>query len=437
MLFVQGAIAAIFRSAGKILSTVFGWATILLFGRVARSRQLYLSAINFGSVLWLVVLIGVAYPPFATWMLGFVTLPQWINDEWVRPGMIVATAIIPPALGAVSLLMIEPSKRPTTLGGRVAAIVRGYPHTLGFALALVMLTGFAPFMMLPTILRRWTTQHVAVIVESKDYLNIVAEVEKLLAETGFELKRHSASWMMRFPTKVLTVLAGGAVKNQVADQLAVLKGRSLEVTLHPSDLVISGKEHEVARARAVISERMAFSPAHFTSDKEANALEDRLAEIWSQIQTHGTANDLEARRQLAAVAHALERVDFPYEEWEVLFRQQLLVERRILQRVAHEQVISGTDAGEAKGPSRAVKVGLAILTRAVAIVAPMVANRIAAHLSEQAAEHPALHRDRKNRSAARARIAALSRVVEVTAPIAARRFAEHASRLDREYKDAA
>jgi hypothetical protein len=43
MALIQGLIAALLRSAGKILNTAFGWATMTLFGRVPQERQVYLS----------------------------------------------------------------------------------------------------------------------------------------------------------------------------------------------------------------------------------------------------------------------------------------------------------------------------------------------------------------------------------------------------------
>jgi hypothetical protein len=382
MVLIQGALAAVFRSAGKILNTVFGWATILLFGKVSRSRQLYMSGINFGSVIWLVALVGVAYPPFATWMFGFVTLPKWINDQWIRPAMIVAVILIPPILGGLSVLMLEPGKRPTTMSGRFAAIARGYPNTLSISVTLIMLTVFAPFMMLPSMLRRWTTQHVPVIVQPSDYLPVVEEAEKVLDEAGFDLNRAQASWMMRYPTKVLTTLAGGAVKNVVADELAVLKGKDLQVTLHPSDLVISGKERSVARARAMLSERMAFSPAYFTWDKEANALEDRLAEIWAQLQTPGMANDPELRRKLTTISRLLQRVDFPYEEWEVLFRQQLLVERKMLESGASHGWLRLLPAPQDEvGSGNKVQLTRKLLTKGVLLAASLAADELAGRLN--------------------------------------------------------
>ena len=51
MALIQALVAALTRSAGKLLNTAFSWATVLLFGRVSESRQIYVSAIAFGSAI--------------------------------------------------------------------------------------------------------------------------------------------------------------------------------------------------------------------------------------------------------------------------------------------------------------------------------------------------------------------------------------------------
>jgi hypothetical protein len=66
--------------------------------------------------------------------------------------------------------------------------------------------------------------------------------------------------------------------------MTVLTSRTIEVLLHPSDLVISGRETLAARARAIVAERLAFTPAYLTWDKEPNKLEDRLRAIWEARQ---------------------------------------------------------------------------------------------------------------------------------------------------------
>ena len=47
------------RFVGKVLQTVFGWATILLFGRIPESKQLLLSGVALGAILWIATVLGV------------------------------------------------------------------------------------------------------------------------------------------------------------------------------------------------------------------------------------------------------------------------------------------------------------------------------------------------------------------------------------------
>jgi hypothetical protein len=60
MAIIQGLLALLTRSIGRVLNTAFGWATIMLFGKVPQDRQIYLSVVAFGSVAWLIVLLGIA-----------------------------------------------------------------------------------------------------------------------------------------------------------------------------------------------------------------------------------------------------------------------------------------------------------------------------------------------------------------------------------------
>src|SRR4029079_19549328 len=76
MALVQALLAMVFRSAGKLLNPAFGWATVLLFGRVPEARQISLSGVAFGSVLWLIALVGVAFPAVASFLVSFVSPPE-------------------------------------------------------------------------------------------------------------------------------------------------------------------------------------------------------------------------------------------------------------------------------------------------------------------------------------------------------------------------
>ena len=326
MVIVQALIAALTRSAGRLLNTLFAWATVLLFGRVSEDRQIYVSAIAFGSVIWLVVLLGVAFPWVGTFLLSFVPLPEWVDDRWVRLAMLAAVIAIPALVGVISILMLDKEHRPRGAGAIIKAVLKGYPYTVGLAITLVMMTVFAPIMKVRTLARRWTAEHVPVLVESSTYNEVVGAIQRALAAGGMETTREWASLMLRAPTKILTWFARGAVANLVAEDMAVLRGREIEVIVHPSDLVINGPKGTAARARAIIAEHLAFTPAHLTWTKEANELEDRLTALW-RTRAARMADDL--RAELGLIERDLRALELAYEEWEVLFRELLLITRRL------------------------------------------------------------------------------------------------------------
>jgi hypothetical protein len=333
MAILQAVLAMVFRSAGKILNTVFGWATVLLFGKVPEDRQYLLSAIALGSVLWLAVALGIAFPSVGTFLLAFVPLPKWMDDNWVRIIMLGLTVTIPLAVGGIALYLTDPAERPTGWGGRLKAILKGYPYTVGLALTLVMMVLAAPILKVRDLVRRWTSTHIPIVVEGENYLAVVSDVQRVLREGEFETHREPASWLLRWPTKVFTLFAGGAVENLVADELTVLKSPKIEVLLHPSDLVVHGREEDVMRAHALITEHLTFTKAYQTWSKEAQQLEDKLLAIWKEVDAAHTLYPLgRGYDQLQEVEEEMKTIRIPYEQWEVLFREKLTVERALLRQ---------------------------------------------------------------------------------------------------------
>ncbi|TAK33874.1 MAG: hypothetical protein EPO21_11670 [Chloroflexota bacterium] len=334
MAILQALFAAIGRSLGKILNTAFGWATVLLFGKVPQNRQIYLSILAFGSVFWLVVLIGIAFPSAATFLLALVTVPGWVDRTWIRLAMTAAAIVLPAVMGVVSLLIVDPEERPQGMLDTARVVLRGYALTLGLAVTLLMLLVFAPIIKIQTLLRRWSSQHVPVIVEPKDYLSVVAEIQSALGNADWHTERHRESWMIRLPTTLVTFLAGGSLKSFIAERLVVLRSDKLEVALHPADMLVRGKESEVVHARATVAEQLAFSEAYLTWSKEANQLEDRIRSVWHTLETGTNASRHESVSMLGSIQRDMRSAKIEYTEWEVLFREMLLVERGVLRMMA-------------------------------------------------------------------------------------------------------
>lgn len=139
------------RQLGRVLTLAFSWATTALFGRVPDDRQLFLSAMAGASLLWPIVLAGIAVPSVATFLLAFVTLPDW-TDRWVRPVMLVLAIALPLAVGYLSTRLTGERPRGRELAGEV---LRGFPYAIGLFVVLVWMLVLAPLTNLAAILRRW------------------------------------------------------------------------------------------------------------------------------------------------------------------------------------------------------------------------------------------------------------------------------------------
>jgi hypothetical protein len=347
MAILQAILTALLRQAGKLLNTVFGWATTMLFGKVPEKRQIYLSVIGLGSVLWIVVLLGIAFPRFGAFLLAFIPLPENFPTWWVRLAMLGLAVLIPPLVGFVSLFLLDPEKRPKG-SDRVRAILKGYPTTLGLALTLIMMLLIIPVLKLRDVIRGWTSNHIPVVVQANDYFSVLDDVRKALGGGGIEAVRRRADWMLRVPTKVFTLFAGSGMDDLVAAELSVLRGEDLEVLLHPCDLVIRGKEKQVARAHALITEHLAFTKAYLTWTKEAQAVEDRLGALWRKVKAGGEDFDRDAAlAELDGVEKDLRKLNISSEEWGVLLREKLQVERALLRAASG---LASTPE-EAEGPS--------------------------------------------------------------------------------------
>jgi hypothetical protein len=88
---------------------------------------------------------------------------------------------------------------------------------------------------------------------------------------------------------------------------------------------MSGRKVQLARVQAAIASRLATAKAWLTNSAEGQAIEDRLIEL-----SQPSLDRSEQEAALAWVDHHLATDELPYEEWEILYRERLQVERDLL-----------------------------------------------------------------------------------------------------------
>jgi hypothetical protein len=314
MAILAGLFGFIGRFAGKVLTTTLGWASTLLFGRVPSDRQVVLALITFGSVVWAALAIGVVLPFLGAFLVAAVPAQGIVSEDWLRLGMLIGALVVPAVVGIASIFVVEPAKRPKGTG-IIAQILRGYPLSAALAVTLVLLAlvGIARF--IHHLALRWTDAHVAV-------------------------DRRPAPAVLAVPGRMLGSIAGPGVRSLVPEKLVQLAGDGIEVGLYPSDIAISGDKVRVARARAAIASRLVATAAWMTTAAEAQEIEARLerlaaarsagGETGAAAASDGESAAVDVAAELRSIDEALAVLAVPHEEWEVLYRERLQVERDLL-----------------------------------------------------------------------------------------------------------
>jgi hypothetical protein len=332
------------RFAGKLLTTTLGWASILLFGRVSQDRRVVLALVTFGSVVWAVVALGVVLPYVGAFLLAAVPAPALIGESVLRLAMLVAALLLPAVVAAATIFVVEPARRPK--GKAIAEqVLRGYflSPALAVTLILLALVGVARFV--HHLALRWSDAHIPIVVRPGGYDRVLVDLERALDDAGLDVERHNAPALLALPGRMLGGIAGPGIRSLVPDRLTELRGRGIEVGLYPSDIAIAGDKLSVARARAAIASRLTATAASMTTSAEAQEIEARLERLSAARVAGGTpgadaraaaqgaapaGSSLDPQAELRSIDSALAVLTVPHDEWEVLYRERLQVERDLL-----------------------------------------------------------------------------------------------------------
>jgi hypothetical protein len=316
------------RFAGRLLNSALGWATLLLFGKVEGRRQTLLLVIALGSLLWVLTLVGVVLPDVGAFLIAFVPLPEFVDDNLVRLAMLGAAILLPLLIGAGAIVLTSAEQRPKG-AGIVGAVLRGYPFTLVLALTIVLLAAVSLVRKVQSLSRRWEDAHVPVVVKPGGYETVLQQLEQVLDEAGVAVERRPAPSVLSIPPRLLDRVAGRALGSLVPDRLMLLVGDGVEVLVYPSDVAIAGQKSLLARARAAIASKLTEAPAYLTTSAEAERVEDRIREV-ADLPVRDPIAVAAAQPKLDAIDGQLAELTVPFDEWETVYRERLQVERDML-----------------------------------------------------------------------------------------------------------
>ena len=195
----------------------------------------------------------------------------------------------------------------------------------------------------------WSDIHVPIVVEPDGYDTVVRDLGDALASAGIEAKADEAPWVLTLPARLLSAVAGDNVRKLRPDRLMELSARNLRIGVYPSDIAISGTTRDRTRARAAILGRLTASKAHLTTSAEAQKLEDQIAKVLASGDAAPRQLDHAARTGLDAIDEKLLEAPIPTDEWDILYRIRLQVERDLLAGNKPGTEFPGRVSGDAAG----------------------------------------------------------------------------------------
>ena len=276
--------------------------------------------------------------------------------------MLIGALMVPAVVGIVSIFVVEPAKRPKGPG-----IVRPGPSRLPAERG-------ARRDACPPCPRRHRPLRPSpgapldrrprpVVVRPGGYERVVADLERALDDAGPRGRPPAGPGRARGAGTDARIDRRARFRSLVPEKLVELAGAGLEVGLYPSDIAISGDKVRVARARAAIASRLVATAAWMTTSAEAQEIEDdwtagRGADGRRRNRARGRERretaPIDVPAELRSIDEALAVLAVPHEEWEVLYRERLQVERDLLAGSRPGASLPGRRAQDARaGPQRA------------------------------------------------------------------------------------
>jgi len=341
---LQALLSYLRRSAGKMVQAIFGWAVRALFGTPKESEKTILAVAVGAAAVWPLLLIGVAFPKAAAFVLAFVPIPKWVSPGWIRAVWIAAAVSVPVGVGAAL------AARGKQAAPKWKRWLQGFPVTVAIAAAFFTAFVTSPVRRLVGIVKRREDRTIPLLLEPEEYAGAADDLRRTLERGGLKVVRADPPWLLTAPARVLRAIGGRFLGDRIPEDIHFYRGEELDVAVNPNDITIQGRKDKAARAHALLSEEATLGPGLQAVDASAQAIEKKLKDLWSVYARRPRSHEGSAilARRLSAVGQELETTYLTFEDWQILYREILQMERAMEGR---RQALGGrkeTDMKETK-----------------------------------------------------------------------------------------
>lgn len=320
---------------GRSTSFVLGWATALFFGQIPGNKGRVVSITSVLALAWVLLAFG-AGPVLAGGIVaerfGLVDLRAWDLDldEVLVP--ILGLVGIPPlitAIGERSGFHEDP-----TLRRWLTNIPRSYPIALSLGTGLFLMILVTPVLLVRQRREGVRTLHIPLLVREGRFDELTKDLQAWLSElTGAKVSRESHTGLSSWPLRTLRYAAAELLRSVVREDPVKLRAGRVEVSVFATNLSLVAPAADVYRLRAGLHKRVALSQAFLTWSEEPQRFETELMRVHAddELELSETISELEALQEEIDDAH------IKSDEWDVLYRLRLQVERDAYESAARDR----------------------------------------------------------------------------------------------------
>lgn len=303
-----------------------GWATALFFGQIPGNKGRVVSVVALFGAAWVIITVGAGLPiglALAGRALGLLPGDAAQLDPWLLLALAGAVVLMPPAIVAFVEFAGFDSKR--SWGRWLRRVPTSYLLAGSIGISVLQMIVITPIV----TLRRWregrrVAQIPLVIAGRRGIDDLADELQKLLRELGFEPERDQLRGPVSWPFRTLRYAAREMLGSVVEGQPVRLKDGSVELVIHATDVAVTAPKDETYRIRAAIERELAFANVFLTWSEDSQRFEKELMRLGEKRD--GSLDSFVGK--LDALQERIDRAALKSDEWNLLYRLRLQVERQ-------------------------------------------------------------------------------------------------------------
>ncbi len=294
-------------------------ATLTFFGRIPSQDDSKVSFMGLISLYWMYILVTTVFPDLADTFIPL--MPD--DDTIVRIASIILIIVIPLINGYIStkLRNRDPDH------SKLKQVFMGYPYTMILGTMSMILLVLIPIIKLPHIIKMHSQQQFAVMIRKGRYDNVLQEVQDTLSRHEIDTKIHDPKKIVWVNFMMLSYVLEHIFNFKIAKKMkyvtASLEKKDVSITVHATDISITGPKQEVCEVKHILSEEMKPVDFYFSWDHELQQIEDNIQEMRHKLENNEDI-DMEA---LDKFTQKLRKASLGNEDWNAIRRQIYKLER--------------------------------------------------------------------------------------------------------------